>query len=168
MKCLRCRDIECEIKIYEGVEIDVCPSCGGVWLDSGELKKIIDSREVVFDKEYIKEVVENSFAGVSDDEQNKQLICPKCGDSLYASNYDYASGIIIDVCPNGDGMWLDEGELQKIEAYREGWEKRAAEMEKELSDMAEEVRKEEEKKIYENEVKRRYFHNKLLGFLLKL
>ncbi|MEM9394872.1 MAG: zf-TFIIB domain-containing protein [Pseudomonadota bacterium] len=33
-----------ELKIAErqGVEIDYCPSCRGVWLDRGELDKIID------------------------------------------------------------------------------------------------------------------------------
>ena len=25
----------------QGIEIDVCPSCGGVWLDHGELDKIV-------------------------------------------------------------------------------------------------------------------------------
>jgi len=27
---------------YKGVEIDVCPSCHGVWLDPGELEKILN------------------------------------------------------------------------------------------------------------------------------
>lgn len=33
-----------ELKMSErqGVEIDYCPSCRGVWLDRGELDKIID------------------------------------------------------------------------------------------------------------------------------
>jgi hypothetical protein len=29
----------------EGVEIDYCPTCRGVWLDRGELDKIIDRSE---------------------------------------------------------------------------------------------------------------------------
>ena len=41
MKCPHCQS---ELRPYErsGVEIDHCPSCRGVWLDRGELDKIID------------------------------------------------------------------------------------------------------------------------------
>jgi len=31
-----------------GVEIDYCPECRGVWLDRGELDKILDRAEVEF------------------------------------------------------------------------------------------------------------------------
>jgi Zn-finger nucleic acid-binding protein len=40
MKCPIC-DIEMKIAEREGVEIDYCPQCRGVWLDRGELEKII-------------------------------------------------------------------------------------------------------------------------------
>ena len=40
MKCPIC-DIEMRITEREGVEIDYCPQCRGVWLDRGELEKII-------------------------------------------------------------------------------------------------------------------------------
>lgn len=33
---------ELSISSREGVEIDFCPQCRGVWLDRGELDKIID------------------------------------------------------------------------------------------------------------------------------
>lgn len=33
---------ELNITERQGVEIDYCPSCRGVWLDRGELDKIID------------------------------------------------------------------------------------------------------------------------------
>lgn len=35
-------DSELAISSREGVEIDFCPQCRGVWLDRGELDKIID------------------------------------------------------------------------------------------------------------------------------
>lgn len=28
--------------IKEGIEIDYCPKCGGVWLDHGELEKLLE------------------------------------------------------------------------------------------------------------------------------
>ena len=41
MKCCRCHT---EMLIIEkkGIEIDYCPNCYGIWLDKGELKKIME------------------------------------------------------------------------------------------------------------------------------
>lgn len=41
MNCPTC-DIELKIADRHGVEIDYCPKCRGVWLDRGELDKILD------------------------------------------------------------------------------------------------------------------------------
>ena len=42
MKCPVCEDVSLSISSRDGVEIDFCPQCRGVWLDRGELDKIID------------------------------------------------------------------------------------------------------------------------------
>jgi Zn-finger nucleic acid-binding protein len=42
MQCPVCVDQQLSISSREGVEIDFCPQCRGVWLDRGELDKIID------------------------------------------------------------------------------------------------------------------------------
>ncbi len=42
MKCPVCQTTDLLITTREGVEIDYCPQCRGVWLDRGELDKIID------------------------------------------------------------------------------------------------------------------------------
>ena len=39
MKCPRC-DGTLKPENFEGVEIDTCDKCGGVWLDSGELAQL--------------------------------------------------------------------------------------------------------------------------------
>ena len=39
----------------------------------------------------------------------------------------FSSGIIIDKCPNKDGIWLDESELEKIQIVVEEWEKKREE-----------------------------------------
>jgi Zn-finger nucleic acid-binding protein len=41
MNCPACA-VELKIADRQGVEIDYCPKCRGVWLDRGELDKIID------------------------------------------------------------------------------------------------------------------------------
>ena len=41
MKCPVCKDANLVMSERQGVEIDYCPECRGVWLDRGELDKII-------------------------------------------------------------------------------------------------------------------------------
>jgi Zn-finger nucleic acid-binding protein len=42
MKCPTCPDSTLVMADRQGVEIDYCPSCRGVWLDRGELDKLIE------------------------------------------------------------------------------------------------------------------------------
>jgi uncharacterized protein len=42
MKCPVCREPDLMMTSREGIEIDYCPQCRGVWLDRGELDKIIE------------------------------------------------------------------------------------------------------------------------------
>lgn len=41
MKCPNCNEILVMTE-RQGIEIDYCPACRGVWLDKGELDKIIE------------------------------------------------------------------------------------------------------------------------------
>ncbi len=49
MHCPSCR-IDLQMAERHGVEIDYCPKCRGVWLDRGELDKIVE-RAVVPDEQ---------------------------------------------------------------------------------------------------------------------
>ncbi len=42
MKCPICKDVNLVMTDRQGIEIDYCPECRGVWLDRGELDKIIE------------------------------------------------------------------------------------------------------------------------------
>ena len=42
MKCPTCTETDLVMTDRQGVEIDYCPKCRGVWLDRGELDKIIE------------------------------------------------------------------------------------------------------------------------------
>jgi uncharacterized protein len=42
MKCPACKEPDLVMSERQGVEIDYCPTCRGVWLDRGELDKIIE------------------------------------------------------------------------------------------------------------------------------
>ncbi len=42
MNCPNCESVTLTMSERQGIEIDYCPQCRGVWLDRGELDKIID------------------------------------------------------------------------------------------------------------------------------
>jgi hypothetical protein len=42
MKCPICKDPDLVMTERQNIEIDYCPQCRGVWLDRGELDKIIE------------------------------------------------------------------------------------------------------------------------------
>src|SRR5262245_12124015 len=42
MKCPTCPDASRSMTERQGVEIDYCPQCRGVWLDRGELDKLLE------------------------------------------------------------------------------------------------------------------------------
>jgi Zn-finger nucleic acid-binding protein len=50
MKCPIC-DVNLQMTERQGIEIDYCPQCRGIWLDRGELDKLIErSTEAAWDE----------------------------------------------------------------------------------------------------------------------
>ena len=41
MRCPRCESAALDERERDGILVDACPSCRGVWLDRGELEKLI-------------------------------------------------------------------------------------------------------------------------------
>ncbi|MGD9999977.1 MAG: zf-TFIIB domain-containing protein [Ilumatobacteraceae bacterium] len=42
MNCPLCLDTVLDVTYHAGIELDICPTCRGVWLDRGELNRIVD------------------------------------------------------------------------------------------------------------------------------
>ncbi|MBF0313138.1 MAG: zf-TFIIB domain-containing protein [Oligoflexia bacterium] len=42
MKCPKCPDLFLSMSERNGIEIDYCPQCRGIWLDRGELDKLLE------------------------------------------------------------------------------------------------------------------------------
>ena len=51
MKCPVCKDVTLLMSEKKGVEIDYCPECRGIWLDRGELEKIMEKEDTYINKE---------------------------------------------------------------------------------------------------------------------
>ncbi len=59
MKCPACGEL-LVITERSGVEIDYCPKCRGVWLDRGELDKIIDRAATILPSPAVAEPLRDS------------------------------------------------------------------------------------------------------------
>jgi len=110
-----------EARKREGdVEVDECGVCRGIWLDKGELEAL---QEASAQKHLhlgdpagdsvsrsINEVAQLTTTGAK---------CPRCGEKMTARDYGFGSQIVIDTCPADCGVWLDVGEIERLEAFYE-------------------------------------------------
>ncbi|MCW2920983.1 MAG: hypothetical protein JWL76_857 [Thermoleophilia bacterium] len=107
---------------HEGVELDRCPAGHGIWLDKGELRAVVLSE--VADRPAEEEVQALDAAaldhgqGLLAEVARGARNCPVCNDPMKITEYA-GSGVAIDEC-RLHGVWLDDGELARIEAYAEG------------------------------------------------
>jgi len=97
--------------------IDICPDCGGAWLDAGELQECIAylNRRRRFGPPASKTLLQKPVR--LEDVQEPCLLCARCKRPMEKVNYLYSSNIIIDSCPGCGGIWLDKGEARKIASF---------------------------------------------------
>src|ERR1017187_3816457 len=122
MKCPRCKSVLVKTE-YDGVTIEVCPDCKGEWLFTGELQKIVEHHDEVFTpKEIASLSAVNKEIFTPEKDDHDELNCPACENvQMEHFNYGDTSGIILHKCTKCDGIWMDKGELNKIEELVDGW-----------------------------------------------
>ncbi len=88
------------------VEVDVCPSCAGLWLDRHELKALARMRSL---PGWLLEPV----IAVSDRPQipEGERRCPRCDALLQVADN---KGVHIDLCRSCEGVYFDRGELNQV------------------------------------------------------
>ena len=95
----------------EGVEIDHCVSCGGTWVDAGELEQI--AAVAGAPGEELSRAVEAAGRG-----RRTRRRCPRCPARLREIRVGESPPVQIDDCPEGHGLWFDRGEMSTaIRAY---------------------------------------------------
>jgi len=69
MKCPSCEELLVMTE-RQGVEIDYCPKCRGVWLDKGELDKIIEKSAAAESNQQLKQSDEKRKQRQDDDDDD--------------------------------------------------------------------------------------------------
>lgn len=128
LSCPRDQSALTTLEYERGIEVDRCETCAGIWLDEGELEAIQKNTERDYRLE-LDALPNDVGRSITVNEQRNQgpIHCPKCQAEMAAREYGYCSQIIIDVCPEGCGVWLDKGELQALEVFFERAQAEAAE-----------------------------------------
>jgi Zn-finger nucleic acid-binding protein len=90
------------IQELEQVEIDHCLSCGGIWLDAGELEMLLGDQQMPIP------LMETAT------KEHKRR-CPVCRKKMEkVLSPDAGHDTLLDRCTRGHGIWFDAGELQKV------------------------------------------------------
>jgi uncharacterized protein len=105
MNCPGCKHVMVALELAE-IEIDYCPACGGVWLDSGELDILMGHTGELPDFVKSLRLAENCA--------EKPVKCPICAKKMAKVVPPAAPELILDNCPAGDGIWLNKGELESV------------------------------------------------------
>lgn len=97
---------KCQGRLHErelkssGIRIDACPSCRGMWFDWGELEKHLD-------------LAGRDFTSPADAKASARP-CPLC--EIAMSTFKCrGTDVAIDLCEECGGVWLDMGELRRLE-----------------------------------------------------
>lgn len=62
MKCPLC-NVELLMTDKHGVEIDYCPACRGIWLDRGELEKLVERMAVLENGRHMRQTAPYPTSG---------------------------------------------------------------------------------------------------------
>lgn len=104
MRCPACEAPLLAIE-YDEVEVDYCTECRGIWLDAGELELLFG------DGAHVQEFLRG---GVDAPGRESARKCPICRTTMGKQRTRGGEEILYDQCPNGHGLWLDDGELSAI------------------------------------------------------
>ena len=105
MDCPLCREAMIVLELDE-VEIDHCISCGGIWLDAGEVELLLENSAE-------KDSLLSSFK-VDKNTKERPRKCPICLRRMEKVLCGTDKKILIDKCRRNDGIWFDTGELEEI------------------------------------------------------
>lgn len=104
MKCPKCAGDLREIDSSERVTLDFCGDCKGLFFDPGE---------VAYYFELVKDVPDLDASKAQSRVIDTK--CPKCQKPFEELQYTSLDSLLVDRCGGCGGVWLDAGEVVRLE-----------------------------------------------------
>ena len=109
MRCPICK-VPMIIVEHEKIELDYCTKCLGVWFDAGELVLLLESLDLHVGELNISDIMTMPEKAIAE----KKRRCPVCVKKMRKAAIGHEPEVVIDVCPQGEGLWFDGGELGQV------------------------------------------------------
>lgn len=111
MECPACGDALVTTPI-DGMDFHDCLRCKGVWFEGDELRRALDDSD-----EELDWLAVGLFSTTATSDAGRRR-CPRCREPMTTLAYPH-SGVRVDVCRADRGVWLDDGEFDRIVASLE-------------------------------------------------
>jgi Zn-finger nucleic acid-binding protein len=113
LTCVKCTSV-LDRANFEGLEVDLCPRCGGLWLDRGEITRAARLPDGELDR--LRGLL-SATAGPPPVPTDSKIPCPACDGTLTEV---VLGSVHVDYCGTCHGIFLDRGELEDaLTAVRE-------------------------------------------------
>ena len=109
MICPVCKSDMIDVE-HSRIELDYCTNCRGVWFDAEELELLLESMEFKNHDLALDDIWHSPEAKTPE----KKRRCPICGKKMKKAAIGKHPEVLIDVCPQGDGLWFDGGEVGQL------------------------------------------------------
>ena len=106
----------CEVQLHRlegGRGCHRCNRCAGLWVTDDFLALAMEANEA-----QIASILGGQAGGHTFSRSPQRRECPGCARPMENYPFGYQSGIWVDGCPDGHGVWLDAGELKLIRDYQ--------------------------------------------------
>lgn len=91
----------------DGIELDSCPSCRGLWFDVGELSLLAEKAGRT-----LTVAEDGALEAAQTDEKPRR--CPRCRRKMEKVYLGKAPRVMLDRCRRGHGLWFDHGEVGSL------------------------------------------------------
>ncbi len=114
LHCPKC-NIPLYVALQDGIEIDTCEKCRGIWADFADEKVLLEIKMEVFSVDELRRL-RRQYAPAFSRQEIRYFPCPICQKLMHRRNWGSHSGVVVDRCEN-HGTWHDAGEIEKIRDF---------------------------------------------------
>ncbi|MFQ5877282.1 MAG: zf-TFIIB domain-containing protein [Acidobacteriota bacterium] len=113
---------------YFNIPVDACGTCGGVWLEEGRLKWIIEIGPRSIPTARLQAITRYQVSSrpgfaLRASDARRIVKCPYCVGILRPVNYSATSGVAVYKCTQDHGVWIPKGGIDRLVAFIGAWDR---------------------------------------------